>query len=158
MQATCNKKAFRDPCPFLHYTCKADCTFAYSQVIMLPSKDKSLVHAMRSTMICTIAMFESLNASVYAVVLVTSNDRQCKSCYKQTHVCVCARGGRGRASAPAFLSYYLHPLHNFFCNIAPKVGRYLRMVMMWGQASHHHACKSHTPMQERVGVCVLLVV
>ena len=44
-------------------------------------------------------------------------------------------GGRGCACAPAFFLYYLHPLHNFFCNNAPRVGRCLRMVMMWGHTS-----------------------
>ncbi len=45
-------------------------------------------------------------------------------------------GGRGCACAPAFFLYYVYPLHNFFHNVAPKVGRCLRMVMMWGQATH----------------------
>lgn len=44
-------------------------------------------------------------------------------------------GGRGCACAPAFFLYYVYPLHNFFHNVAPKVGRCLRMVMMWGHTS-----------------------
>ena len=54
-------------------------------------------------------------------------------------------GGRGCACVPAFFLYYLHPLHNFFCNIVPKVGHCLRMVIMWVYALHHHACNPPTP-------------
>jgi len=45
-------------------------------------------------------------------------------------------GGRGCACAPAFFLYYVYPLHNFFHNVAPKVGRCLRMVTTGGQATH----------------------
>ena len=45
-------------------------------------------------------------------------------------------GGRGCACAPAFFLYYVYPLHNFFHNVAPKVGRCLRMVTTGGQAIH----------------------
>ena len=44
-------------------------------------------------------------------------------------------GGRGCACALAFFLYYYHPPHNFFCNIAPFMGRCLHMVIM--------GCKSH---------------
>ena len=45
-------------------------------------------------------------------------------------------GGRGCACAPAFFLYYVYPLHNFFHNVAPKVGRCLCMVTTGGQAIH----------------------
>ena len=52
-------------------------------------------------------------------------------------------GGRGCACAPAFFLYYVYPLHNFFHNVAPKVGRCLCMVTTGGQATH-------APMQSMV--------
>ena len=56
-------------------------------------------------------------------------------------------GGRGCACAPAFFLYYLHPLHNFFCNIAPRVGRCLRIVIMWGHTLHASIqCIPDTPI------------
>ena len=62
-------------------------------------------------------------------------------------------GGRGCACALAFFLYYLHPLHNFFCNIAPKVGRCLRMVMMWG---HAHQLPCSTPPYPPCKACMYL--
>ena len=48
---------------------------------------------------------------------------------------LCAPGGRGLPGSFRVLLYYYHPPHNFFCNIAPFMGRCLHMVIM--------GCKSH---------------
>ena len=57
-----------------------------------------------------------------------------KNAINTTHACT-HLGGRGCACAPAFFLYYYHPPHNFFCNIAPFMGRCLHMVIM--------GCKSY---------------
>ena len=125
---------------------------------MLPHKNRSLVHAMWSTMICTIAMLESLNASVYAPVLVTSNNRQCKSCYKKTHAYYTLGGGGG---APAHLRFFLiifTPSITFFAILSPKWGVTCVWLSCGGKPPTTMLVSPHTPMQECVGVCVSVVV
>ncbi len=63
-----------------------------------------------------------------------------KNAINTTHACT-HLGGRGCACAPAFFLYYYHPPHNFFCNIAPFMGRCLHMVIM--------GCKSHATHSPR---------
>jgi len=74
------------------------------------------------------------NASKQARIAISKSKDSPKNAINTTHACT-HLGGRGCACAPAFFLYYYHPPHNFFCNIAPFMGRCLHMVIM--------GCKSH---------------
>jgi len=91
--------------------CVRSCNFATSQARTLVFK------GLWSSLVMTNSANHALKRRVFAYTLGTYP------------------GGRGCACAPAFFLYYVYPLHNFFCNNAPRVGRCLRMVMMWGHTS-----------------------
>jgi len=81
-QGSLQGKAFLGGDAFLDYTCKANhCLRARLPSLQsrstMPGNTSSCLRAI--VPLCHVA---SLNVSIYAPVLVTSNDRQCKSCSK----------------------------------------------------------------------------
>ena len=96
------------------------------------------------------------NPTIHAWRALSKSEDSPKKRYKynarRTHL-----GGRGCACAPAFFLYYYHPPHNFFCNIAPFMGRCLRMVIMGCKSHATHTPKPPTQhgLGSRVCVCSL---
>jgi len=98
------------------------------------------------------------NACKHAPLALSKRNDSAKKRYKynarRTHL-----GGRGCACAPAFFLYYYHPPHNFFCNIAPFMGRCLHMVIMGykSHATHYgiHPCPPYSMASNRGYVFVV---
>ena len=123
---------------FLLYTCKADLLSARKFASWQSFRHACLQSKSIACQSCELATQSlAMSVNMHPSHFLKVKTRQ-KNAINTTHACT-HLGGRGCACAPAFFLYYYHPPHNFFCNIAPFMGRCLHMVIMGckPQATHY---------------------